>query len=127
MTEQKIRVASSQDVEEGKLFAAQANDQKLLLTRINGRAQAIVNRCPHMGMKMSRGELRDGVLQCPWHGSRFDFCTGANLDWVNAFAGIPMPKWTHGAISMGKSPAPLTTIPTEETDGEVFIHLGAQR
>jgi len=125
MAEKKIRVAASQEVEEGKLFATQANEKKLLLTRIKGQAQAIVNRCPHMGMKMSRGELRDGVLQCPWHGSRFDFCSGANLDWVNAFAGVPMPKWTHGMISMGKSPAPLTVVTTEEQDGEIFVLFDA--
>ena len=123
MAEQKIRVASPQDLEEGKLLATQANEQRLLLTRIQGRPQAIINRCPHMGMKMTRGELSDGVLKCPWHGSRFDFCTGANLDWVNAFAGVPMPKWTHGMISMGKSPAPLTTVSVEETEGEIFVHL----
>ena len=85
--------------------------------------RAVINRCPHMGMKMSRGEITDGVLQCPWHGSRFDFCTGANMDWVKAFVGIPMPKWTHGMIAMGKTPSPLQTVSTEEDGGEVYVRL----
>lgn len=121
MTEQKTRVAAAQDIPEGSLYATEANGQRLLLTRIDGRVHAVVNRCPHMGMKMTRGDLSDGVLTCPWHGSRFDFCTGTNLDWVNAFAGVPMPKWTHRMISMGKAPAPLTTVPTEEEAGEVYV------
>ena len=123
MGAERIRAAAAQEVNEGQLFATVLKDQRVLLTRIGGRAQAVLNRCPHMGMKMTRGELTDGVLKCPWHGSRFDFCTGENLDWVNAFAGIPMPRWTHGMISMGKRPSPLQTLQTEEADGEIFVIL----
>jgi len=123
MTEQRLRVAATSDVKEGELYPAEAAGQRLLLTRIDGQVHAVVNRCPHMGMKMTRGELCDGVLKCPWHGSRFDFRTGENMDWVNAFAGIPMPKWTHGMISMGKAPAPLATVVAEEDAGGVFVQL----
>ena len=40
------------------------------------------------------GGLRyeDGVVQCPWHNSRFDVCTGENLDWVTGFAGHQVPR-----------------------------------
>ena len=123
MAAQRTRVAAGHDIKEGALHAAEAAGQRLLLTRIEGQVHAILNRCPHMGMKMTRGELCDGVLKCPWHGSRFDFRTGANVDWVNAFAGIPMPKWTHGMISMGKSPAPVQTVQATEEGGEVYVTL----
>ena len=123
MADERVRVASGAEVREGELHATEAGDQRLLLTRLNGQVHAVINRCPHMGMKMTRGELCDGVLQCPWHGSRFDFRSGDNVDWVNAFAGIPMPKWTHGMISMGKLPAPLVTVPAEEQAGEVYVQL----
>ena len=123
MTQDRIRVAASTEVREGELHATEAGGKRLLLSRVGGQVYAVLNRCPHMGMKMTRGEIQDGVLQCPWHGSRFNFCTGANMDWVNAFAGIPMPKWTHGMISMGKEPAPLLTMPAEEDNGEVFVRL----
>ena len=123
MADQRVRVAAGTEVREGELHATEAGDQRLLLTRLNGQVHAVINRCPHMGMKMTRGELCDGVLKCPWHGSRFDFRSGENVDWVNAFAGIPMPKWTHGMISMGKNPAPLATVPAEEDAGEVYVRL----
>jgi nitrite reductase/ring-hydroxylating ferredoxin subunit len=123
MVEERIRVASGADVREGELHATEAAGRRLLLTRVDGQVHAVINRCPHMGMKMTRGEIRAGVLQCPWHGSRFDVRTGQNIDWVNAFAGIPMPKWTHGLISMGKTPAPLQVVPVEEDGGEVYARL----
>ena len=123
MTNDRLKVADAGDIREGELHAAEAGGRRLLLTRIDGQVHAVENRCPHMGMKMTRGELCEGVLKCPWHGSRFDFRTGQNMDWVNAFAGIPMPKWTHGVIAMGKSPAPLQTVSAEEDSGDVYVRL----
>jgi len=123
MAEDRVRIASGTEVREGELHAAETGGQRLLLTRVDGQVHAVINRCPHMGMKMTRGEICEGVLKCPWHGSRFDVRTGENMDWVNAFAGIPMPKWTHGLISMGKAPAPLQTIPAEEDGGDVYVRL----
>jgi nitrite reductase/ring-hydroxylating ferredoxin subunit len=105
------------------LLAVQAAGKKVLLARINGTAHAVIDRCPHMGMSLAKGKLVDGVVTCPWHNSRFDFCSGRNLDWVSAVIGIPMPQWTHKAIAMGKSPAPLETLPIEEVGGEVFVSL----
>lgn len=126
MAGERVRVASGTEVREGELHATETDGQRLLLTRVDGQVHAVINRCPHMGMKMTRGEICDGVLKCPWHGSRFDFRSGQNVDWVNAFVGIPMPKWTHGMISMGKVPAPLLTLPAEEENGDVFVRLATR-
>ncbi len=35
----------------------------------------------------SKGKIENGVLQCPWHGAKFDLCTGANVEWVQNFPG----------------------------------------
>ena len=123
MAEKQVQVAIPDEVREGELLAVDADGLSILLSRVNGRVHAVVNRCPHMGMKMSRGRICDGVVNCPWHGSRFDFCTGENIDWVNSFAGIPMPGWTHRMIAMGKSPAGLKTLPVEESADAVIVSI----
>jgi len=123
MSGKKIRVAASAEISEGKLFATQAGGQKLLLSRIKGTVYAAVDRCPHMGLSLARGKIEGGVVTCPWHNSRFDLCTGKNVDWASAFLGVPMPKWTHKALAMGKAPAPLRTAAAEEANGEVFVSL----
>lgn len=121
MSGKKIRVATSAQVAEGSLFAAQAEGQKVLLSRVKGKVYAVKDRCPHMGLSLAKGKVEAGVVTCPWHGSRFDLCSGRNMDWVSAFLGVPMPRWTHKAIAMGKAPAPLATLAVEETSGEVFV------
>lgn len=118
---EKAAVAAATDVEEGKLLAVEVDGRSVLLSRVDGQVCAVENRCPHLGLSMTRGKIADGVVQCPWHGSRYEMCSGANVDWVNSFAGMPMPRWTHRMIAMGKEPAPLTTLAVEELDGKVYV------
>ena len=121
MAGNRLRVAASTEVAEGKLLGVRLESQRVLLSRIRGRVYAVVDRCPHMGMSLAKGKIDNGVVTCPWHNSRFDLCTGRNMDWVSAFLGVPMPGWTHKLIAMGKNPAPLRTLPVEESGGEVFV------
>jgi nitrite reductase/ring-hydroxylating ferredoxin subunit len=123
MPEKQVQVAVPGQVTEGELLTIDVEGLSVLLSRIDGQVHAVVNRCPHMGMKMSRGKICDGVVNCPWHGSRFDFCSGKNVDWVNSFAGIPMPRWTHKLIAMGKAPAGLTTLPVEEHADAIIVSI----
>jgi len=38
----------------------------------DGRAAAVVDRCPHRNVPLSMGTVGDGLLQCAYHGWRFD-------------------------------------------------------
>jgi phenylpropionate dioxygenase-like ring-hydroxylating dioxygenase large terminal subunit len=65
-------------------------DQPLVLWRDPaGQAVAQVDRCPHRGAKLSMGCVKDGALQCPYHGWRFD-AAGACTH-IPAAPGVPPP------------------------------------
>ena len=104
-------------------MSAHAEGKKFLLSRIDGRICAVIDRCPHMGLSLARGKIESGIVTCPWHNSRFDFRTGRNLDWASAVLGVAMPRWTHKALAMGKPPAPLVTAGADESSGEVFVSI----
>jgi nitrite reductase/ring-hydroxylating ferredoxin subunit len=113
-------------ITEGRCHAVEAGGRKILLTRVQGQVQAVENKCSHMGMNMAKGKVEAGVLQCPWHGAKFDVCTGANVEWVQNFpGGIKAPQFMHKVIAMGKQPAPLAHFNAIEDGGRVFISLGA--
>lgn len=38
----------------------------------DGRPSALTDRCPHRNVPLSAGAVRDGVLECRYHGWRFD-------------------------------------------------------
>ena len=53
-------------------LAAQLLDQPLVLWRdAAGAVHAWADRCPHRGARLSLGCVRDGQLECPYHGWRF--------------------------------------------------------
>jgi nitrite reductase/ring-hydroxylating ferredoxin subunit len=120
-----IDVASSANVVEGEIFATKVEGLSVLLTRVKGKAYAVENKCAHLGLSMEWGKLTGSTLQCPWHGSKFDVCTGKNIDWVSGVVGVPMPGWTHKIIALGKEPAPIRSFATSEKSGRVLISVDA--
>lgn len=119
----KTEVAKSAQIQAGEVHLVSAGGHSIALTRVDGAVCAFENKCPHLGLSLARGKIENGAITCPWHGSRFDICTGKNLDWVNSVVGIPLPQWTHNLIALGKSPAPVRTFVVSETAGTVFVDL----
>ncbi len=44
----------------------------LVLFRANGKAAALLDRCPHRNAPLSQGWVEKGCLVCPYHGWQFD-------------------------------------------------------
>ena len=61
---------------EGTLIKAMAGDTPILLYKKADTVCAISETCSHAGGPLSEGELDGNLVQCPWHASRFDICTG---------------------------------------------------
>ena len=54
-------------------LAVQLMGQALVLWRDGQGAPVLMtDRCPHRGAQLSLGQVHDGVLQCPYHGWRFN-------------------------------------------------------
>jgi nitrite reductase/ring-hydroxylating ferredoxin subunit len=84
----------------------------------------IPDACPHVGLSLTkgpRGGYADGVITCAWHNSRFDVCTGENLDWTPGVAGIRVPGWSRRLVALGKAPTPLEVLPVSVIEGEVVL------
>jgi nitrite reductase/ring-hydroxylating ferredoxin subunit/uncharacterized membrane protein len=51
--------------------------EAVLVTRsASGDLCAIANTCSHFGGPLAEGEREGDTVVCPWHGSRFDVCSG---------------------------------------------------
>jgi nitrite reductase (NADH) small subunit len=53
--------------------------RSILLIRVDGRTHAFDNACPHEGNPLFEGEVLGDVLECAYHGWRFDLGTGVCL------------------------------------------------
>jgi nitrite reductase/ring-hydroxylating ferredoxin subunit/uncharacterized membrane protein len=70
------RVMLEGQLTDNMLIKAMAGDTPILLYKRGNTVCAISETCSHAGGPLSEGEVDGNVVQCPWHGSRFDICTG---------------------------------------------------
>jgi nitrite reductase (NADH) small subunit len=54
--------------------------KKIVVVRTGGQIYAFPDACPHAFWPLSKGVVRDGVLECPGHGWEFDVRTGRCLN-----------------------------------------------
>ena len=47
-------------------------DTPVVLYRIDGKAKAALDRCPHRGARLSDGTLENGALVCPYHALNYN-------------------------------------------------------
>lgn len=104
-----------------------AGDTNVVVVRKSDDEVCVVlDKCPHAGLSLTkgpRGGYDDGVITCPWHNSKFDVCTGENLDWVPGVAGVRVPNWSKRLIALGKQPTGLDVLPVSIQDGELLVEL----
>ncbi len=62
---------------EGERKVVELEGVRVFVTRQGGRVFALSDRCAHRGGPLHRGEISDGCVTCPWHGSTFRLEDGA--------------------------------------------------
>lgn len=72
----RVDLGPESDVPEGGTKCVMANAKKLALFKVQGKVYCLDNTCTHLGGPLCEGRLSGAIVQCPWHGSRFDVRTG---------------------------------------------------
>jgi phenylpropionate dioxygenase-like ring-hydroxylating dioxygenase large terminal subunit len=100
-------VARVQDLDGGP-FGATLLGRRLVVYRAGGEVAVAQDRCPHRGGRLSNGRTVDAVLECPYHGWRW-----------NAEGGCELVPSQPGA----RPAARLATVPSRERAGLVWATL----
>jgi nitrite reductase/ring-hydroxylating ferredoxin subunit len=114
-------VASFDDLREGRVNAAtltiDGEDIPLILLLRGREVLALNGTCSHMGAPLAEGRIvEEWCVECPWHGSRFDFRDG---EAVKGPAAYPQPRF-ETRIRDGKVDARLARL-AQQVDGETLI------
>jgi nitrite reductase/ring-hydroxylating ferredoxin subunit/uncharacterized membrane protein len=78
------------DLPEGQSRYAEVGGVGVLVARHGGQVYALSNRCVHRGGPLDEGELHDGCVTCPLHGSTFRLSDGQV---ERGPAAYPQPVW----------------------------------
>jgi len=90
MPKEFVAVLSDAELREGEMKRADAGGVPVLLVRCEGEVCALAHTCSHLGGPLSEGKLEGDVVQCPWHGSRFNVRDGNVVDGPATF---PQPRF----------------------------------
>jgi phenylpropionate dioxygenase-like ring-hydroxylating dioxygenase large terminal subunit len=102
-------VARAEDVGLDRPFGTELLDRRLVVFRDDEGIAVAADRCPHRGGRLSDGRMVDGVIQCPYHGWRWDREGQCVL--------VPSQPGAHPS-------AKLESHPAEERFGLVWTRLG---
>ncbi len=102
----RLKITALADLPDGRGVRVDVADHRIALFRFGNDVYAIGDRCSHAEASLAEGEVFDGAVECPRHGSEFDLTTGEP-------ASFPATK-------------PVAVYTTEVEDGDVFLTLTPQ-
>ena len=79
--EEFVPVLDEKDLPQSGTRKVEAGAAKILLSRSSsGEVCAISSVCGHLGGPLEQGSREGNTIVCPWHGSRYDLCSGEAID-----------------------------------------------
>jgi len=96
-------VALLSEVWDGELRGCRVATERIVIARLGDDVYAYEDRCPHLGVPLSEGELRDGVITCRAHRFCYDARTGTGVN----------PRGTQ-----------LRSFPTWTAAGQIVVEVG---
>jgi nitrite reductase/ring-hydroxylating ferredoxin subunit/uncharacterized membrane protein len=83
-------VLGEQELADGRPHCVEVAGVPVLVVRDRGELVALSDRCSHRGGALHEGEIDDGCVVCPLHGSRFRLRDGSVERGPSAY---PQPVW----------------------------------
>jgi nitrite reductase/ring-hydroxylating ferredoxin subunit len=91
------------DLPENTPVRAMLGEVPVVVVRTGRQVHALADRCSHMSGPLSDGDLADGCLTCPWHGSIF--------------------RISDGSVARGPATAPQPAFDTRVVAGAIQVRL----
>jgi len=106
-------VLESNEVKKGKPVGVTRMGEKLVAWRdCQGKVTMMADKCPHRGVALSIGKIKDDCVQCPFHG--FEFNTSGVCTLIPA----------NGKNAKPPMAMKVRTYPTREAHGFIYLWWG---
>lgn len=73
---ERFSIGAVSDLPDGHGVRVDAFGHRIAVFKIEDQVYAIGDRCSHAEASLAEGEVFDGDVECPRHGSAFDLTTG---------------------------------------------------
>ncbi len=99
-----VAVIPAADVPPGTARTVEVRGIRIALFNVDGTFYAVDNTCPHAGGPLGEGKLNGGIVECPWHGWRFDVRTGQREHNPNFDVPCCRVRVEHGQVLIALPP-----------------------
>ena len=87
-----VKVATTDEVPPGEMKIVEVGGEEVVIANVDGDFAAFNNTCTHRGGPLGAGLLMGNVVECPFHGGRFNVRTGEAVS--PAKMGTPVKTYT---------------------------------
>ena len=74
-----IEAGKVSEIGKGHMKHVDINGKEIAIANLDGKFYAFADRCGHMNARLSRGNINQNVVTCPFHAARFDITSGKKI------------------------------------------------
>jgi nitrite reductase/ring-hydroxylating ferredoxin subunit len=74
-----VEAAKVSEISNGQMKHAEINGKEIVIANLDGKFYAFAERCGHMNARLSRGNINQNIVTCPFHAAKFDITSGKKI------------------------------------------------
>jgi nitrite reductase/ring-hydroxylating ferredoxin subunit len=118
-----VEAGKVNEISNGQMKHVDINGKEVVLANLNGKFYAFAERCGHMNARLSRGNITQNTVTCPFHAAKFDITSGKKtgepvLEIPPGMEPLP-PTWQKYMESVGKEMSYIKTYDQETYEVKV--------
>ena len=118
-----VEAAKVSEISQGHMKHIEINGKEIVIANLDGKFYAFAERCGHMNARLSRGNINQNIVTCPFHAAKFDITSGKKigepvLETPPGMEPLP-PKWQKYMEIVGKEMSYIKTYDQETYEVKV--------
>ena len=118
-----VEVCKVSEISNRQMKHVEINGKEIAIANLDGKFYAFAERCGHMNARLSRGNINQNIVTCPFHAAKFDVTSGKKigepvLEIPPGMEPLP-PKWQKYMEIVGKEMSYIKTYDQETYEVKV--------
>lgn len=74
-----VEAGKVSEITVGHMKHVEIKGKEIAIANLDGKFYAFADRCGHMNARLSRGNISQNIVTCPFHAARFDITSGKKI------------------------------------------------
>ncbi len=74
-----VEAGKVSEITVGHMKHVEIKGKEIAIVNLDGKFYAFADRCGHMNARLSRGNISQNIVTCPFHAAKFDITSGKKI------------------------------------------------